>query len=270
MDAKICALLRQTWYETAKKNLKDEERLRFYEMCFEFEFFGNLPDGDAPFPSRLLFDMVRDELQRDKDKAAERSERNRLNGMKGGRPKSNIVEPETENPEKASGLFRNPINNNIKQDTTKPDTECKGEDAHTYFNVCLLFFENGTSEPVEQTRLFWNYYAAQGWKTKGGAQIVDRMALARAWRLPDCSKRRMQERAPYADLMHKANPVEVELLGSYVNMVRDAASKSVCISLASKAAILLLEQKYMQALRAWIPVDDAGKPFELKYNVIAS
>lgn len=265
---KICALMRQTWYEAAKKNLKPEERVRFYEMCFEFEFFGHEPEPDAPFAAKLLFDMVHDELESDRERAAERSERNRLNGAGGGRPKK-VTEQNIGdyNPQKPTGFFGNP---NTKQNKTKQDKteQRETEDAHTFFSVCLNFFERGTSNPVGEARTFWNYYAAMGWKTKSGGEIVDRLALANAWRLPDCSKSLIRKRMGYADLMHKADPVEVCLIEDFVEFKRSANDKVVEIVFAEKGANVILDTKYTAALRQWVPIDNDGKYYQLTYRVL--
>lgn len=267
MEKKICAMVRQTWYETAKKNLKPEERLRFYELCLEYEFFNQEPDEDAPFASRLLFDMVRNDIDKDKQRAQERAERNRQNGMRGGRPKVTADNETNENPEKPSGLFGNP---NTKQyNTIQNNTQqCENEDSHMFFNVCLDFFERGCSQPVEEARKFWGYYEGLGWKTKGGGEIVNKMAVAKAWRLPDCSKAAMRNRMAYADLMHKANPVEICLIEDFVSCKRFTDPNMVIIQLQERSTCLLLDAKYMDALKAWIPKDQDGNAFGLEYRAM--
>lgn len=268
MASKICALIRQTWYETAKKNLPPADRLRFYEMCLEFEFFGNLPEDDAPFGARLLFDMVQDDLESDKKRAAERSERNRRNGLSGGRPKVTEVNTESENPQKPTGFFGKPIYNNNKQNNTEQNnvTEVtENEDTHMFFAVCLDFFERGCKDPTEEGRKFWNYYTSLGWKTKSGGEIVDRLALAKAWRLSDCSRNAIRSRAPYADLMHKANPVEIQLLADFVAIERLKESRRVVITFEHKETAILLDYRYMAALQTWIPTDEKGR-YNLEYK----
>lgn len=274
MKNKICALIRQTWYETAKKNLQPGERLRFYEMCLEYEFFDNIPDEDAPFAARLLFDMVRNDIDQDKSKAAARADRARTNGAKGGRPlmqeKVTNINNEQQNPEKPSGISENPYIHNNKQNTTLQniDSVQGDEDAHLFFNVCLLFFEKGCSDPCGEGNTFWHYYEAMGWKTKGGGEVVDRLALAKAWRLSDCSRVAMRNRAPYADLMHKANPVEIELLQDFVSMTRNATTESVEITFEERRTAILLDSKYMPALQQWIPRRQDGTPYTLKYQAL--
>lgn len=115
MDAKLCALIRQTWYEAAKRNLSDAERLSFYEVCFAYEFTGVEPTRQScPYSSVLLmFDMVKVDLTKDKEKAMKIAERNRANGSLGGRPirrstESNNTQQNITNPEKPNETQKNP------------------------------------------------------------------------------------------------------------------------------------------------------------------
>ena len=266
-EKKICAMIRQTWYEAAKRNLSAEERLRFYEICFEYEFEEVEPAGDLPLASRLMFDMVRHDIDEDRERARERSERNRRNGMAGGRPKMTEGNNTDENRLGFLGFSGNPntIQYNTKQNNTQ---QSDTEDAHALFSVCLLFFEKGCSDPVGEGNLFWHYYEAQGWKTKSGADIVDRMALAKAWRLKDCSAAAMKRRAPYVDLLKKARPVELELISDFVDMVRDGARKTVAITLQHQSTAIILDNKYIPALQQWIPKDSEGNMFALQYKCL--
>lgn len=111
---KYCALIRQTWFETAKKHMTDLERLAFYEACFVYEFTGELPsEKTCKYSSVLMmFDMVKLDLQNDKEKAEKIAERNANNGRLGGRPKKvydNL--PEDENPAKPNKTQQNPVGN---------------------------------------------------------------------------------------------------------------------------------------------------------------
>lgn len=130
-DAKMCALIRQTWYEAAVRNLSDAERLAFYEVCFAFEFSGIEPNRKScPYSSVLLmFDMVKQDLSRDAEKAARITERNRANGSLGGRPVrprvDNEIKPEETNPTKPNETQENPplssglpLHNTTQQNTT--------------------------------------------------------------------------------------------------------------------------------------------------------
>ena len=106
----MCALIRQTWYEAAVRNLSDAERLCFYEVCFAYEFNDIEPTRQScPYSSVLLmFDMVKQDLARDAEKARRISERNRANGSLGGRPAGNRRPQEDTNPEKPNETQVNP------------------------------------------------------------------------------------------------------------------------------------------------------------------
>lgn len=266
-EVKICALMRQTWYETAKRNLQPEDRLRFYESIFEYEFEDVAPAEDLPFGARLLFDMVRSDIDADKQRAIERTERNRRNGMQGGRPKLSGENSTTNNRLGYLGFSGNPntVQNTTVQDTTQQSVN---EDTHSRFCIALDFFERGCSTPLVELEKFWGYYAGLGWKTKTGADIVDRIALAKAWQLPDCSAASIKRRAPFADLLHKSGATELCLIGDFVSMVRDLKSKTVTITFLEESTQILFDTKYIRKLWQWFPVDGDGKHYELQYKIL--
>lgn len=270
MEGKTTAIMRQTWYEAARKNLEPADRLRFYELCFEFEFNHLEPDPDAGFAARLLFDMVRPDLEQDIKKAAEKAERARTNGARGGRPSTTQVNGFEVNPEKPSGLLSEAMTytNTITNTPTIKETVSPDEESHCFFNVCLNFFERGCAKPVEQANTFWNYYASLGWKTKNGGQIVDRLALAKAWRLPEISKVAMRKRSGFADLLHLINPVEPMLIEEFSELIRDAKSQTVYLVFETPAPAELLELRYVKKMASWMPRDKDGNLYQLQYRAM--
>lgn len=111
MAAKICALIRQTWFESAQRHLTDLERLAFYECCFRYEFTGEVPtESTCKYGNVLLmFDMVKNDLQNDREKAERIAERNAINGARGGRPRKDYNSlQQRENPEKPKETQNNP------------------------------------------------------------------------------------------------------------------------------------------------------------------
>lgn len=252
MSEKICALIRQTWYETAKKNLKPEERLRFYESCFEYEFGDEEPADDLPFAARLLFDMVRTDIDKDKDRAKLKAETSRMNGMKGGRPKLPGVSNDDKNPTEPSGLKKTSyIQNSTQQNTTEHNSVSFGEDSHKIFECCLNFFERGCGDPVAEVNTFWNYYASLGWKTKNGGDIVDKVALAKAWRLNEISTPAIKRRRPWVDLLREVKPVELELIRDFVDMTKDQDKKQITLTMESRTACMMFEKDYIQKASTW-------------------
>lgn len=271
MKDKICALIRQTWYETAKRNLTPSDRLRFYEICFEYEFNDTLPAEDLPFGAKLLFDMVKADIDQDKEKAAARADRARQNGAFGGRPKLTQDNTTDTNPVGFSETQKTPIykhKDKYNNTTQQKESVREDEDTHTFFCVCLGFFERGCSAPLAEATKFWNYYEALGWKTKGGGDIIDRLALSKAWQLSDCSKLAMRRRAPYADLLRKSQATEVCLIADFVEMIRDAATSTIKIKYLEQSTALLFDHKYLKSLLQWLPTKEDGRPFEVEYLVI--
>lgn len=128
MAAKYCALMRQTWFESAQRHLTDLERLAFYEVCFTYEFTGEIPtEKTCKYGSVLLmFDMVKNDLKKDREKAEMIAVRNAANGARGGRPRKTTEhnkQDETQwvfyetqkNPEETQ---RNPIHYTTLHNTT--------------------------------------------------------------------------------------------------------------------------------------------------------
>lgn len=109
---KYCALMRETWFDSARKHMSDLERLAFYEVCFTYEFTGEVPSASScKYPSVLMmFDMVKEDLKNDREKAERIAERNANNGKLGGRPPKvyNNLPPD-ENPTKPNETQRNPV-----------------------------------------------------------------------------------------------------------------------------------------------------------------
>ena len=267
MNGKICALIRQTWYETAKKNLKPEERLRFYESCFEYEFGDESPADDLPFAAKLLFDMVKDEIDQDKSKARMKAEVSRQNGQKGGRPKVTEVSIDDNNPEKPSGLkITSYIQNTTQQDTTLHNSASFDEDTHKFFECCLNFFERGCSDAVAEVNTFWNYYASLGWKTKNGGEIVDKVALAKAWRLNEISTPAIKRRKPWVDLLREVKPVELDFIRDFVDMTKDQESKQVTVTMVNRETCMLFEKDYIKNARIWFQKWAPG--YSLQYRVL--
>ena len=125
MSKRISAIIRQSWYEAAKRNLAADERVAFYEACFDYEFYGEEPQRSKTGEKGLLmFDMIRAELDDDKDKIKRIQERNAANGRLGGRPtQQKVTNPlgyyETqENPSEPNETQKTPIQYNTKQNIT--------------------------------------------------------------------------------------------------------------------------------------------------------
>lgn len=136
MAVKYCALMRQTWYESASRHLTDMERLAFYEACFVYEFTGEIPtEKTCKYSSVLLmFDMVVNDLRSDREKAERIAERNAVNGARGGRPRKftqvnndnetqSVFDKTQQNPD---GTQSNPIHYTTLHNTTNAASSNSG------------------------------------------------------------------------------------------------------------------------------------------------
>lgn len=278
MDTKRCALMRQTWYDAAKKRMKEGERLAFYEMCFEYEFYGKLPEEELfNFDGALLlFEVVKDALDADRNKADNIALRNRRNGMLGGRPRKSDQEPSarpddlskstnpekpSDNPENRSGYFG--VSTTLHY-TTQQDKSPKGSlsmrrrkrhtDMERYERFCVMFvfFCAGAIDPAAETDLFYNYYGARDWKASGGVVIKDRVKLAQTWNIKEANGGLIAARDIYAGLIRAIDPEEFELLTDFVAMVKDDAAKHVTIRMRNSTALQdILEQRYLAPLSVY-------------------
>lgn len=280
MENKKCALIRQTWYETARKRMKDGARLAFYEACFEYEFYGRLPEDAEQgelFPhddALLLFDMVKDTLAMDMEKAETIAMRNRRNGMKGGRPPkdpstqqhalSNPTNPnETQkNPENPSGFFGVTTtlhNTTLHNDKEKSLSMSRRKNRHAdidrydFFRVMFVFFCNGSPDPKEETDKFYNYYGARDWKVPGGVVVRDKVKLAQTWDVKDSVPGLIGARQQYADLIRAIDPEETELLTDFVAWVRNETTKTLTIRMkGSNTLANILESKYLAGMTLYL------------------
>ena len=140
--------MRQSWYEAAKRNLAADERLSFYEACFDYCFYNEKPQsrkvGDK---GMLMFDMIVAELDEDKDKVKRIQERNAANGRLGGRPmQQKVTNPvgfsETQkNPDEPRQTQKTPIQYNTLQNITTQAADAAKAMAAGGGDLDLSFFD---------------------------------------------------------------------------------------------------------------------------------
>lgn len=295
METKRCALMRQTWYDAAKKRMKEGERLAFYEMCFEYEFYGKVPEEELfNFDGALLlFEVVKDALDADRNKADNIALRNRRNGMLGGRPRksdredparqddlSNSTNPEkpSDNPENPSGYFgvSTTLHYTTQQDKAQNRSlslrrRKRHTDMERYERFCVMFvfFCAGAIDPAAETELFYNYYGARDWKASGGVVIKDRVKLAQTWNIKDANPGLIAARDIYSGLIRAIDPEEPELLTDFVAMVKDDAAKHVTIRMRNSTALQdILEQRYLAPLSVYFRDVLKLDGYSLFYNIV--
>lgn len=277
-ELKKCALIRQTWYEAARKRMKEGARLAFYEACFDFEFFGKEPGEDELFSfddALLMFDMVRNDLQNDMEKAERIAMRNRRNGMLGGRPpKSSEEAPEnlskTTKPKKTQtkpkktpktqvdnlgSTYTYTLHNTTQQSLSSPlspsvrrKRQHRDTEKYTRFQVMFVFFYSGAIDVDAETEKFYNYYAARDWQLGKNQPVKDKVALARTWEVKDASPALIEARRVYSSLIEALDPDEPELLTDFMGWQQDDAGKVVTLrSRNGNRLPEILEHKYLAA-----------------------
>jgi hypothetical protein len=147
---------------------------------------------------KMAFSFIKSDLDRNKAKYQNIIERNKINGVSGGRPKN------PKKPKKPSGLFGNPekpketlndngnVNVNVDKDDNKNEDDnlnnnYKGVEIET---IKTKRFIKPTIQEIKDYCLerknnvnaesFSNYYEARGWKLKG-IQMKDWKACVRTW-----------------------------------------------------------------------------------------
>lgn len=90
------------WIESLEE-FDDETRLTLYESIFDY-----LQDKDITLPNdiRMVFSILKPQLDEEKNRRTRIEERNRLNGSKGGRPKSK-TQQNPKKPKEPNGLLYN-------------------------------------------------------------------------------------------------------------------------------------------------------------------
>lgn len=258
-EDKRCALIRQTWYESAKKNLKQEERLAFYEACFDFEFYGHELDREkCPFSSvMLLFDMVRYNIISDRDKADRIAERNRRNGMQGGRPRRETQADNLEtqeNPKNPSGYSGLPLHYTTQHNTTphkkKPSLSFSilhtDEQKYENFYFLFIFFARGVVDPIGERERFMDYYKARGWCVAKDVPATDKIALCKSWKSKDTSEVLIQARAPWVKILQAIDAEDDVLITQFVAF--NPGANAWDLTLAGRESYDLLEGKYLRGL----------------------
>lgn len=271
--------------------MKDGARLAFYEACFDYEFYGRKPEeGFAMFSdASLMFDMVVDTLESDMSKAENIAQRNRRNGMLGGRPRKseNLPEnaPETQNPEKPSetqsdsvGYFgvSTTLHNTTLQTTKKNSLSmAKAKNRHKdiekydFFRVMFVFFYSGAVNPQAEAEKFYNYYAARDWMVGRGQHVRDKVALAKTWEIKDVNAGLISARQMYSGLIEAIDPEEPELLQDFIAMIKDEEHKKIILRFVNgNRAMDIIEKSYLRPMSAYIYKIVDGDGWGLDYQLL--
>lgn len=166
--------------------LTKSERSRLIDAIVSYADTGVVPT--LPRLLMAIFSPIKGTLDRDMDKYNEIIERNRENGKKGGRPKTQ------NNPEKPSGFLENPEkpnnkhNNKLKDNTYSYPAEPNEKEKTELFEI---FFWRNLSNPIAELERFLDYNGKRKWKALDTP--TKRMAAATEWQPQDSKPRVRQE-----------------------------------------------------------------------------
>jgi len=130
--------------------------------------------------TKLIFIPFKNQFVRDEEKYINICNKNKTNGLKGGRPKTQVNPNE---PKKANGLIENP--NEPKKADSKNDSDSKSENKNdnknnkkndnkiftppTLEEVKIYFLENNYSETA--AKKMFDYYSVANWHDSKGNKI---------------------------------------------------------------------------------------------------
>lgn len=193
-------------YRTAMEKLTDAALGRLVKAMLAYTFDGTVPQLTGK--TELVFDMIRQQIDRDREKYASVCMRNRKNGAKGGRPKTleNPVKPgQTQNdpvkPQKAKEKENEKDKEKEKEKEKEKDNKKEKEsvcmaqpgdpaEETTHTQLCVSDIQKYCLEQgltyVDPER-FFDHYRSVGWMS-GNHKITDWQAALRIWNREDAAK----------------------------------------------------------------------------------
>lgn len=241
------AYIRREWYNQAQNLLPNEtERLQFYEAVIEYSLNGT--EQQLTGAPAIMFAMIRSELDADRQRYTEKCERNRKNAQR------KLVA--------ANGCESLPVaTNTTTTPTTTPTTTTTTtqplsiqDEAKEKFLVVGIFFNRGAVNPVEEARIFWNYYESLGWRNNKGAAIVSKTSAATMWKMQGSTIAVPAQRAEWYKCF-KSSPIYDCRMWSYFECTRLEEAGQCIIYLNegkgdTQELVSLIEDKCTAQLRA--------------------
>lgn len=180
------AMVHKTWIDGAREVLSNpEDRCEFYDAVFDLYFTDQLRVIHSE-QARAIFVMVRPYILADRQRYADKCERNRENARKktlqsqaNGSDRLRSQDLGSNNNNNTNSSINNNSNNNNNILSLSSDEERDRES----FDILGILFYHRASNVREEMQRFYNYYEALGWRTNKGAPIVNRRAAARQWRV---------------------------------------------------------------------------------------
>lgn len=294
---KLTAIMRQSWFESVKINLKPMERLAFYEAIFEFEFYEIDPSETLEITPnvKFAFDFVKGDIEEDMRKARAIIRRNQENGKKGGRPPktettelpnsadeqsaSFVTQKNPSNPEGISNNIYTYTNNNTnyysKNEEKNLYEERKGVEKMTNterWQIKLDFFARGVKNPLFEIDRFCSYYEDRGWKGANNKPIDKPVLLARKWSCANIEDDLIPIRRDWARVIQTAALDYDPLLIDFVSLKVDKGTREntiyICFA-GSKRCVDFCEDNLILLAEAFgklLITND--KPIKLEYRVL--
>lgn len=186
------AVVHKTWIDAAREELKDAAlRCEYYDAIFDLYFDEQLKLISSPI-AQAMFTMTRPYILADKERYRSKCERNRQNALSRAnaseRKRSLPVADYNNNNSNSSNISNNNNNNNNLSLTSDEQRE------RERFDILGVLFGHAALDVQAEMQRFVDYYAAQGWRTSKGAQIVSKRHAARQWQI----KSAHEDKAPYA------------------------------------------------------------------------
>jgi hypothetical protein len=227
------SLVLYTAYYDKFRKLSDEQFGQLIRYMLSYQKTGVVPEI-KDFAMSIAFDVAKEDMDRNNKKYDEICERNRKNGMRGGRPKKPDGFDETqktqvvsEKPKKADNDTDNDTDNDNDTDikervgTLPPGTD-KGE--VVYFKKSRKFTPPSVEEVAEYCRdrnnsvdaeTFVDFYASKGWKV-GKESMKDWKACVRTWEKRDKAERPAKAyNAANEDAINKASLEKLQALEDF-------------------------------------------------------
>lgn len=197
-------IIYKSFYEPLKI-LSDEQLGKLFRAIFEYQI-NNVEDVNPDI--KMAFEFFKNQFRLDNDKYQKIIERNKINGSKGGRPKTQ------ENQKNPMGL-KEPKKADKEKDKEKDKDNKKEINKEKRFKKPTL--EEVAEYCKERDNLinpetFINYYEANGWKV-GKNPMKDWKACIRSWETKEYNKQ-PKERLPKwfnQDIKKQKNENEEEL-----------------------------------------------------------
>ncbi|NLX27956.1 MAG: hypothetical protein GXY59_03190 [Bacteroidales bacterium] len=180
-------LLYHSFYEPVKEMTLEEKGMLF-DAIYEYQISGVIPELTPALKVAFLY--MKSQFERDSKKYERVCNRNRENGLKGGRKRNNPEEPK-----KPSGLFGNPKEPKKADTDTDTDTDTDKEESikkknRRFSPPSLLEIQNYFSElsikrglkinTTHEAEKYEAFYTSKGWFV-GKNKMVDWKAAVRNW-----------------------------------------------------------------------------------------